>query len=178
MFIRILDKGAFSVIIRLSICFLILYCLFIVIDLIMVAINKGIKKTQRNALNVPVATHLLCSFLTLIITIALVLNLVDFDASLMWFYILFGCAFLVSVPLMLWVVFWRIEWAEDKIYYRNLFGLLKKYDAKSVRLISRKQYTFIMHQDRKITDYNFMLLNVTDVKKFEAFIALNSAYKK
>ena len=66
-------------IIRLSICFLILYCLFIVIDLIMVAINKGIKKTQRNALNVPIATHLLCSFLTLIITIALVLNLVDFD---------------------------------------------------------------------------------------------------
>ena len=156
--------------ISLLICVLSLYCLFVVFDIIIFTVNQHIKKIRINILAVPRSTHYLCSSLTLIITIALLLNIIDFDSSLMWFYIVFGSAVIVSIPLILWIVFWKIEWLDEKIYFRNLFGLRQTYDVKKIHLMSKKQFTIIMYQNRKITDYNFMLLNISNVKKFEIFV--------
>jgi hypothetical protein len=94
----------------------------------------------------------------------------------MWFYIVFGNAVIVSIPLMLWVFFWKIEWLDEKIYFRNLFGLRQTYDVKKIHLLSKKQFTIIMYQNRKITDYNYLLLNISNVKKFEIFVKQHSEH--
>ena len=36
--------------------------------------------------------------------------------------------------------------------------------------LARKVFTEIMNDNKKITDYNIMLYNIEDVKKFETFI--------
>ena len=160
--------------ISLLICALTVYCLFVVFDIIIFTVNQHIKKTRINTLAVSRSTHYLCSSLTLIITIALLLNIIDFDGSLTWFYIVFGSAVIVSMPLMLWIVFWKVEWTEQTLSYRNLIGYKKIYNITEIYLISRKQYTVIMHKGKKVTDYNFMLLKISDVRKFEMFLKKNS----
>ena len=81
---------------------------------------------------------------------------------------------MISIPLMLVVIFWKITWTDKVIKYRNPFGYWKSYDIENVYLINRKQYTTVMFQDEKITDYNFMLLNILHIKAFETLLKVRS----
>lgn len=148
---------------------LILYCLSIFIDIILFSIRCFYKEKQSNCLRISKPIHYFCSAVTLIVTIALLLNLLDFEASLWWFYVIFALAVLISVPLMLVVVFWEVAWNQKTIQYRNLFGVRKSYDIDNVHLVNKRQYTTIMCKGKKVTDYNFMLLNIWDVRAFESF---------
>ena len=149
---------------------LILYFLVIFIDLILLFIRCFSKKRQSNCLSISKPTHYFCSVVTLIIIGALFLNLFDFDMSFWWFYVIFGFAVLLSIPLMLVVVFWKVTWTKETIQTRNLFCVRKSYDIENIHLINKRQYTTIMYKGKKVTDYNFMLLNIWDVRKFETFI--------
>ena len=153
---------------------LILYFLVIFIDIILFSIRCLLQKTQSNCLSISKPTHYFCSVVTLIVVVALFLNLMDFDASLWWFYVIFGLAVLVSIPLLLVVAFWRVTWTKETIQYRNLFCYQKTYDIENIHLINKKQYTTITYKNKKVTDYNFMLLNIWDVRAFETFLKTHS----
>lgn len=151
-----------------------IYFLLIFVDVIFLSCTLFISQHKSNHLVVPKVTHYLCSILSSIMVVALYLNLKNFDNSIWWFYIIFGLAVIISIPLMLWVVFWKVEWTEQILSYRNLIGYKKIYNIDEIYLISRKQYTTIMHKEKKITDYNFMLLKISDVRNFEMFLKKNS----
>ncbi|MBR3812027.1 MAG: hypothetical protein IKJ16_06860 [Agathobacter sp.] len=155
---------------NLIILILRIYLLFLLIELVMFSIKCRRNNKVNNVLSPAKGVHLLCSVLSIVITMALYLNYVDYNDSIIWFYIIFGIATIISIPLMLWVIFWRIEYNEEMIRYRNLIGARKKYSIKEVYLIERNQFTEIMNDNKKITDYNIMLYNIEDVKKFETFI--------
>ena len=138
----------------------ILYFLIIFIDIILFSIRCFSRKRQSNCLTISKSIHYFSSVVTLIIIVALFLNLLDFDMSLWWFYVIFGLAVIVSIPLMLVVVFWKVTWTRETIQYRNLFCVRKSYNIENVRLVSKQQYTTIICNDKKVTDYNFMLLNI------------------
>ena len=106
---------------------LILYLTMLFMDIILFSIRFFHRKEQSNCLTISKQTHCLCSIVTLIITGALLLNLFDFDMSIWWFYVLFGLAVIISIPLMLVVIFWKITWTDEVINYRNLFGHWKSY---------------------------------------------------
>ena len=147
--------------------------------MILLPFNRFASQQKANHLVVPKPTHYLCSILSLLVVVALYFNLKYFDVSLMWFYIIFGLAVFISIPLMLWAVFWKVEWTNQSLYYRNLIGHTKTYNIDEISLISRNQYTSIMHKGKKITDYNFMLLKISDVREFEMFFKENqNKYKK
>ena len=156
---------------------LILYLTVLFMDIILFSIRCFHRKEQSNCLTISKPIHCLCSIVTLIITGALLLNLLDFNMSIWWFYVLFGLAVIISIPLMLVVIFWKITWTDEVINYRNLFGYWKSYYIENIHLINRKQYTTIMFQDKKITDYNFMLLNILHVRAFETHLKVCSNYK-
>ena len=153
---------------------LMLYFLSIFIDIILFSVRSFSQKSKSTCLSISKPTHYFCSVITLIIIVALFLNLLDFDMSIWWFYVIFGLAVIISIPLMLVVIFWKITWTDEVINYRNLFGYWKSYDIEHIHLINRKQYTTIVFQDKKITDYNFMLLNILHVKAFETFLKVRS----
>ena len=75
---------------------------------------------------------------------------------------------------MLVVVFWKVSYNRKTMQYRNLFGVRKSYDIDNVHLVNKKQYTTIMYKGKKVTDYNFMLLNIWDVRAFETFLKKHS----
>lgn len=149
---------------------LMLYFLSIFIDIILFSVRSFSQKSKSTCLSISKPTHYFCSVITLIIIVALFLNLLDFDASLWWFYAVFGSATLISIPLMLVVVFWKVTWTEKTLKYRNPFCIQKSYDLENIHLINNKQYTTIMYKSKKVTDYNFMLLNIWDVREFENFL--------
>ena len=153
---------------------LILYFIVVFIDITLFSIRCFHRKEQSNYLTISKPIHCLCSIVTLLVISALFLNLLDFDTTIWWFYIIFGIAVVVSIPLMLEVIFWKITWTDEVINYRNLFGRWKSYDIENVHLINKKQYTIIMFQGKKITDYNFMLLNIWNVRTFETFLNARS----
>lgn len=153
---------------------LILYFIVVFIDIILFSIRCFHRKEHSNHLTISKPIHCLCSIVTLIVIVALFLNLLDFDISIWLFYVIFGIAVIVSIPLMLIVIFWKITWTNEVINYRNLFGCWKSYDIENIHLINKKQYTTIMFQDKKITDYNFMLLNIWHVRTFETFLNVRS----
>ena len=153
---------------------LILYLIVVLIEIILFSIHCFLHKEQSNCLTITKPIHCLCSIVTLIISGALLLNFLDFDMSIWWFYVIFGLAVMISIPLMLVVIFWKITWTDKVIKYRNPFGYWKSYDIENVYLINRKQYTTVMFQDEKITDYNFMLLNILHIKAFETLLKVRS----
>lgn len=153
---------------------LILYFVVVFIDVILLSLRCFHRKEQSNCLTISKPIHCLCSIVTLLVISALFLNLLDFDMTIWWFYVIFGIAVTVSIPLMLEVIFWKITWTNKVINYRNLFGCWKSYDIENVHLINTKQYTTIMCQNKKITDYNFMLLNIWNVRAFETFLKVRS----
>ena len=153
---------------------LILYFLSILIDIILFSIHCFLQKRQSNCLSISKPIHYFCSAVILIIIFALFINLLDFDESLWWFYVIFGLAVLVSIPLMFVVTFWKITWTKQTIQYRNPFCRQKSYDIENIYLINKKQYTIIMYKGKKVTDYNFMLLNIWDVRAFESFLKIRS----
>ena len=63
-----------------------------------------------------------------------------------------------------------IETDLKKEYIKAMKNSLFEEYVKKIHLLSKKQFTIIMYQNRKITDYNFMLLNISNVKKFEIFV--------
>lgn len=159
---------------------LILYLLAILVDIIHFSFRCFIRKDCNNCLVISKSIHYLCSTLTSIVVVALLLNLMDFDTSIWWFYIIFGIAVFISMPLMFVVVFWKVTWSNETLYYRNPLGHWKTYNIEDVHLISRKQYTTIMYGNKKVTDYNFMLLYIGNVKDFEMLMKkhkLNSTKK-
>ena len=153
---------------------LILYFIIISIDIILFSIRCFHKKKLHNCLTISKNIHYLCSILSSIMIVALFLNLLDFDGALWWFYIIFGIAVLISIPLMLVVVFWKVTWSNETIHYRNPLCHWRTYNIEDIRIINRNQYTTIMYQDKKITDYNFMFLDIWDVREFEIFLKTRS----
>lgn len=75
------------------------------------------------------------------------------------------------------VAFWEITWSNETLHYRNPLGRGKAYKIENIHLIQKDQYTTIMYQNRKVTDYSFMFLNIWNVIAFETFIEKNSSNK-
>ena len=113
-------------------------------------------------------TYYLCSLLSLIVALALYLNFKDYDNSIIWFYVIFGLATILSMILVLWNIMWRVEYTNRLLVYRNIFGTIKKYDIEKIWLTSKNQYTSIMINNKKITDYNFMFMDIEEVRTFES----------
>lgn len=153
---------------------LILYFIVVFIDIILFSIRCFHRKKQSNCLTISKPVHYLCSIVTLIIIGALFLNLLDFDMSIWWFYVIFGLAVIISIPLMLVVIFWKITWSNETLRYRNFLCHWKTYNIDKIYLTNKKQYTIIMYQGQKVTDYHFMLLNIWNVRAFETFIKSRS----
>lgn len=149
---------------------LFLYIVFISIELVAFTIRRRKCNPHNKSITVSDGIHYLSSIIAIIITFALWLNTIDYDNSILWFYVIFGTASVVSVPVILWVVFWKIEYNDKELLYRNILGICRKYDINSIYLKSKNQYTTIMYEHKKLTDYNFMLLNIIDVKDFETFV--------
>ena len=149
---------------------LLLHIVFVIVELIVFSLKTKKYVSQNKIISVPKGTHYMCSILAIVITSALCLNVIDYDASILWFYIIFGSATVVSALLVMWAVFWKLEYNDKELICRNIFGLCRKYDINDVYLKFKNQYTFVMLKDKKITDYNFMLLDIFDIKDFETFI--------
>lgn len=163
--------------IRLFCLLLAFYFLIILAEMILFSFRCFRRKDSTNRLAFSKSAHYLCSTLTLIVVIALFFNLRDFDISLLWFYIIFGIAVFITVPLMFVVAFWEITWSNETLHYRNPLGRGKAYKIENIHLIQKDQYTTIMYQNRKVTDYSFMFLNIWNVIAFETFIEKNSSNK-
>ena len=156
---------------------LILYFSVIVFDIVFYSVKCLNKKKNINTMAVSMSTHYLCAVLSAMVDIALYLNIKDFDEADVWFYIIFGVAVMISIPLMLWAVLWKVEWTDKKLYYRNFLGQKKQYRIEEVYLLSKPRSTYIMYRDKKITDYSEMLYSFIDICSFENFIKVNSKKK-
>lgn len=152
---------------------LILYFSAIAFDIIFYSVKCLIKKKNANIITASKSTHYLCAVLSAMVDIALYLNIKDFDKADVWFYIIFGVAVIISIPLMLWVVLWKVEWTNKKLYFRNFLGQKKQYRIEEIYILSRPHSTYIMHRDKKITDYSEMLCSFIDICNFENFIKAN-----
>ena len=147
-----------------------IYILLLLIELVMFSFKCGRKNKVNNTLAPAKGIHFLVSALSIGVTTALYLNYMDYDDSIIWFYVIFGIATIISMLLMLWVIFWRVEYNEETLEYRNPLGIRKKYNIKEIYLVEKNRYTEIVTNNKKITDYDIMLYNIHDVIKFERFI--------
>lgn len=146
--------------------FLLIFCTIYRIVTILLKKNKRKQKELK-----PVSfIYYVCLFSSFVCTSAFYLNLKDFDSSIVWFYFLFGGASLVSMFLVIWSVMWKIEYDDTTLIYRNVFGIKKKYYINNIMLVQRNQYTYIINDNKKVTSYNFHLMNVFEVIEFEKTI--------
>lgn len=139
------------------------------IEMIVFSVVKK-ENSQNKYISSSKGLHYFCSVLTIVINLALFLNIMDYDNSFLWFYVLFTIASVLSVLIMLWVVFWKIEYNDNELIYRNIFGKKQKYDINNISLKSKNDTTTVMYKNKKVTNYNLMMVNIFSLIEFETFI--------
>lgn len=134
-------------------CFLSLYILFLLISTIFYTINNlsfAKKKNNKNKLSFSKGIVYLCLTLSFLVTLALYLNLMDYNSSILWFYLIFGIATAISIILVFHVVFWKVEYTNETFTYRNTLGVKKEYCINEIVLIPKKRYTVIAWNRKKL----------------------------
>ena len=152
------------------------YIVFLIAEIVVFVIRCKRTPKHPQTLSASKAMHCIASFLSIMTATALCLNLLSFDSEYLWFYILFGAMVLISVPLMLYVFFWKIEYTNELLIYRNFIGIKRKYPISDVWLKYKKENTIIMKKEKRVTDYTIFSVNIFDAIQFEAFIEKRNSH--
>ena len=152
-----------------------LYIVFLLAEAIIFLIRCKKSKKQYQTLSASKNIHCIASFLSAMTATALCLNLLDFDSEYLWFYALFGAMTLLSIPLMLCVLLWRIEYTNDLLIYRNFLGIKREFSINDIWFKNKDAQTIIMAGKKRVTDYTFLSVNIFDAIRFEAFVDKRNA---
>ncbi len=86
---------------------------------------------------------------------------------------IFASAVVFGIYLMLAQKLWRITYGEQLLIFRNSFATTHTYQISEINLLNKGRTTVLRHNEKKITSWDFMLVNIDEDIALMRFLYFN-----